>query len=89
MEEFGSVKELYHRVKPALKSKMYEMHRDGFEYIKEEDIWNYLKEQKWIHSVNLNLSEMVSDILQTDNHEIDNYFKIKAKQTRRRANLDE
>ena len=40
--EFNSLEELYKRLKPALKTKTSEMHRNGFRYIKEEDVWNYL-----------------------------------------------
>ena len=41
--------------------------------ITENDIWNYLRESKWENSVNLTLSEMVQDILHTDNSEFAKY----------------
>ena len=47
LEEFETLEELYKRIKPALITKKNEMHRDGYIYIKEEDIWNYLKEIKY------------------------------------------
>ncbi len=75
--EFGSLEELYKRLKPALKTKTEEMRRDGFDYIKEEDVWNYLKEVKWKTSRNLNLYQMVSDVLNIDNILIDSYLKDK------------
>lgn len=75
--EFGSLEELYKRLKPALKTKTEEMRRDGFDYIKEEDVWNYLKEVKWKTSRNLNLYQMVSDVLNIDNVLIDSYLKDK------------
>ena len=75
--EFGSLEELYKRLKPALKTKTEEMHRKGFDYIKEEDVWNYLKEVKWKTSRNLNLYQMVSDVLNIDNILIDSYLKDK------------
>lgn len=75
--EFESLEELYKRIKPALITKRNEMHRDGFIYIKEEDIWNYLKEIKWKNSKNLSLYEMTSDILNTENVIIDSYLKEK------------
>ncbi len=50
---FNSLEELYERIKPALRAKRAEMHRQGFKYIKKEDIWNYLKEIKWKNSKNL------------------------------------
>ena len=61
--EFNSLEELYRRIKPALHTKKEEMKRNGYPYIKEEDIWNYLKEVKWVHSKNLSLYQMVSDVL--------------------------
>ena len=75
--QFKSVNELYVRLKPALITKVEEMHRNGYLYIKEEDVWNYLKEIKWVKSVNLELYQMVSDILNTDDIEIDSYLKEK------------
>ena len=74
---FGSLEELYKRVKPALRTKKEEMRRSGYIYIKEEDIWNYLKEVKWINSKNLSLYQMVSDVLNVDNMLIDKYLKEK------------
>ena len=44
--EFNSLEELYERIKPALRCKQSEMKRNGYNYIKLEDIWNYLKEVK-------------------------------------------
>ena len=52
---FNSLEELYERIKPALMTKKEEMKRKGYEYIKEEDIWNYLKEVKWKNSKDLML----------------------------------
>ena len=75
--KFDSLEELYKRIKPALITKKNEMHRDGYIYIKEEDIWNYLKEVKWENAKGLSLYEMTSDILNTDNLIIDNYLKEK------------
>ena len=51
------------------------MRREGYSYIKCEDIWNYLKEVKWRNSNDLSLAEMVSDILNTDNIIIDQHLK--------------
>ncbi|MFA5409891.1 MAG: post-transcriptional regulator, partial [Bacilli bacterium] len=60
--EFKSLSELYNRIKPALVSKNNDLKRIGINYVKEEDIWNYLKETKWVQTSDLSLSEMVSDI---------------------------
>ncbi|MEG0266461.1 MAG: post-transcriptional regulator [Bacilli bacterium] len=81
--EFNSLEELYSRLKPALVTKTEEMHRVGFEYIKEEDVWNYLKEIKWRESNDLLLYQMVSDVLNADNILIDGYLKDKLNMTNR------
>ena len=75
--EFNSLEELYRRIKPALRTKREEMKRSGFPYIKEEDIWNYLKELKWVNSKNLSLYQMVSDVLNVDNNLVDRYLREK------------
>ena len=87
--EFNSVNELYKRIEPALRTKKGEMERIGFSYIKEEDIWNYLKEIKWKQSINLSLAEMVDDILNTDELIIDSYLKEKLKKTNRKTYLED
>lgn len=74
---FNSVQELYERLKPALRTKQNEMKREGYIYIKSDDIWNYLKEVKWKNANNLSLYEMVSDVLNVDNSMIDSYLKQK------------
>lgn len=73
--EFSSLRELYARIEPALEAKRASMVRSGYRYIKCEDIWNYLKEVKWKSSNDLSLSEMVSDILNTDDVLIDDHLK--------------
>lgn len=75
--EFNSLEELYRRIKPALHTKKEEMKRNGYPYIKEEDIWNYLKEIKWVHSKNLSLYQMVSDVLNVEDSLIDRYLREK------------
>lgn len=87
--EFKSASELYERIKPALKTKKNEMERLGFAYIREEDIWNYLKEVKWHKSKNLSLADIVSDILNADNSAIDDYLKTKFYSRNRRIYFDE
>lgn len=87
--EFDNVKQLYDRLKPALKTKQSEMRRMGYSYVKEEDIWNYLKEVKWKKSVGLSLCEMVSDILNTEDVLIDNHLRSKLNLRKRRPILEE
>lgn len=86
--EFNSASELYERLKPALKSKVAELKRDGYSYLTAEDVWNYLKEKKWKNSRNLALNEMVSDIFESDNQIIDDYFKGKLNERTRRVYFD-
>lgn len=85
---FDSLEELYKRIKPALLTKKEEMRRSGYNYIKEEDIWNYLKEVKWINSKNLLLHKMVSDVLNADNMLIDKYLKQKLNMQNRTVYFD-
>lgn len=74
---FESLEELYNRLKPALTIKLREFKKTGYNYIKEEDIWNYFKEVKWKTKSDLNLYEMVRDILNVKSVIIDNYLKNK------------
>ena len=46
--EFNSLEELYNRLRPALNAKMSELRANGYGYLKPEDIWNYLKEKKFV-----------------------------------------
>lgn len=87
--EFHSLEELYNRLKPALITKKEEMRRNGFSYIKEEDVWNYLKEIKWKTAIDLNLYQMVSDVLNTDDILIDNYLKQKLNLGNRKIYFEE
>lgn len=75
--EFSSKEELFQRVKPALNAKVGELHRFGYTYINQMDVWNYLIENIWIKSKDLMLSDIVNDILHTDNKKIDTYLKSK------------
>lgn len=74
-EEFRTIKELYQRIYPALRTKKHELTRLGFDEVLEEDVWNYLKEYKWNKGNQLTLSDMVDDILNTDNREFVTYIK--------------
>ncbi len=85
---FNSLEELYERITPALRTKAREMRRTGFEYIKEEDIWNYLKEVKWKSSNYLSLYQMVDDVLNCENYKIDSYLKKKLNLRNRHVYFD-
>ena len=67
---------------PALKSKEREMHDLKHFYIRENDIWVYLRENVWNDAYNLTLSDMVSDILNADNDKIAAYFAMKIREER-------
>ena len=86
--EFESVKDLYDRLKPALNTKLVELKRNDFDYIKIEDIWNYLKDKKWKSANNLLLYQMVDDILNLDNNEIDEYVKEQIRKKVVKPNLE-
>lgn len=86
---FNSLEELYQRIKPALTTKKEEMRRSGYVYIKEEDIWNYLKEVKWVNSKNLSLYQMTCDILDTKDIIIDEYLRKKLNFKNRKVYFDE
>lgn len=73
--KFNSLEELYKRLLPALRSKVKELKRNNFNYIKEEDIWNYFKKIKWTNCKTLTLFDMVNDVLNTPNEKIDEYVK--------------
>lgn len=73
--EFGNSKELFDRLKPALRTKQSELKKTGYSYIHLIDIWDYLTEKKWRQANNLSLYDMVDDILNCDNELIDAYVK--------------
>lgn len=86
--EFNDVKELYQRLTPALNTKVTELKRNDLDYIKVEDIWNYLKVSKWQNANNLLLYQMVDDILNLDNTEIDEYVKGEIRKKVIKPNLE-
>ena len=79
VSEYKSQQELYQELIPALNVKLRLLQKSEYHYITREDIWNCLKETKWVNSVDLTLGEMVSDIIRIDNQVIDLYLKNKLK----------
>ena len=75
--KFNSLEELYKRLIPAMETKVNELKRNGIRYISIDDIWNYLKINKWSKSKNLTLSKCVDDILNTSDLEYRKYIKNK------------
>lgn len=84
---FQTEQELYQHVMPALHAKRMDLKRHQLPYIKEEDIWNYLKEKEWVQKKNLELYHIVSDIMNCDEVKLDDYFKTVLERKRRRPIL--
>jgi len=74
MEEYKNVKELFEGLKPAFNVKLRLIKKD-YDYITRNDIWNYLKINKWCKDVNLTISEMVDDIIMVDIDKVDRFIK--------------
>ena len=86
--EFNSIKELYDRVYPALKSKVRELKKNKITYIKEIDVWNCLVDIKWKSTKGLLLSDIVDDILNIDNSVIESFVKEEIKKMEKKVDLD-
>lgn len=82
-----SQEELYARIKPALRSKKRMMRVNGYTSIKEVDIWNYLRLNKWSSSIGLELCDMVDDILHVDEKLVAEYFYTRSVQVK--ADVDD
>lgn len=70
MYKYKNQSELYQSLIPALNVKLKRLNREIEKKITKEEIWNYLKENKWKNSTNLTLADMVQDIIHTDNSEL-------------------
>ena len=86
---FKTIDDLYKRLKPALYSKVVELKRMGLDYIKEEDIFNYLLETSWSKKDNLSISELTNEILYLDNNLITSYVMKILKNTERNIELED
>jgi len=80
MENINSLEELYNKLEPVLKTKVNEMKLRNINYINEVDIWNCLS-FKWSKKINLTFSDMVSDILNTNNNVFEEYIKEKREES--------
>ena len=80
--EINSLQDLYRLLLPALRTKKKEMHDLKHLYIKEEDIWEYMRESVWMDAVNLTLSDMVDNILNTDNDKIASFMASRMLESR-------
>lgn len=86
---FKTQDDLYTRVLPALRSKTKEMHQKGFNYIHEEDIWNFLKLNKWARAHDLDLGSIVNDIFNVDERLLDEFVLEYIKRYHRKAEGNE
>ena len=73
MQKFKDLEHLYNTVKPALKAKVSDLHRENYVMLKKEDLWNYLLEKKWILEDSLDLAIIIDDILNIDGYKISEY----------------
>lgn len=87
--KFKTLKELYMRLKPALRSKVKELHKKGYHYIHEEDVWNFLKNYKWTSARDLDLGVMVNDIFGVNDEELNEYTKEEIRKYHREVNEEE
>lgn len=75
MQEYSSMQELYNILIPAFNVKLRQLKNSKYNSIKRQDIWEYLKNNKWMLSVDLSISEMVSDIINVDGYKIKKYIE--------------
>lgn len=64
--EFASQYELYKKILPVFKVKKRLLKYTQNNDITNEDMWNYLIENKWKQSHNLTLAEIINDIITLD-----------------------
>ena len=64
--EYTSQKELYLSLLPVFNVKRRLLLYGKYNNITNEDIWKYLSVTKWKNSINLTISDMVSDIINLD-----------------------
>ncbi|MDD2238806.1 MAG: post-transcriptional regulator [Bacilli bacterium] len=75
--KFNTLDELYQKLYPALVTKTNDLKRNGINYIKEADIWNYLRKNYWNNSKKITLFDLVNDILSTPNYVLEEYVSNK------------
>lgn len=80
---YNSQRELFNTLKGAFNVKLRLIEKE-YNYIKDIDIWNYLKINKWCKDKNLSLSEMVNDIIEVDITKVDLFIKDNLKEEERK-----
>ena len=68
--EYENQKELYIALLPAFNVKRRLSSITKYPNTKNSDIWYYLVENKWRHSVGLTISDMVNDIIMVDINDV-------------------
>lgn len=71
--EFKNLQELKERINPALDMKIKELKTKNYNLITKEDIWNYLKNNKWKNSNDLTLYDIINDIMNIEDEKIEAY----------------
>ncbi len=74
---FKSEDELFNRIKPALRSKKKILNKKGAKNITEEDIWDFMVDNVWVSSSDLELCDMVDKILHAEDALIIEYYHNK------------
>lgn len=74
--EFNSEQDLYQKLAPVLNIKVRDLKTKTNIDFKENDIWNFLRENKWKNTEGLSLSMMVQDILYIKFQDILKYITI-------------
>lgn len=80
---YNSQRELFNMLRGAFNVKLRLIEKE-YNYIKQIDIWNYLKINKWCKDKNLSLSEMVNDIIEVDITKVDLFIKSNLKEDDRK-----
>lgn len=84
MKKFKNVRDLYNTVLPALESRLKDLHYQKYVMLTCDDIWNYLIENKWLDSTNLELSTLVDDIMNVDGYKVSEYLKENLSSSKRK-----
>ena len=74
--EYQSLEELYKDLSGAFDVKIRLIGKD-YSHIKKEDIWEYLRINKWSKDEGLTISEIVNDIIEVDIKKVDIYKREK------------
>lgn len=74
--EYQSLEELYNDLKGAFNVKLRLIGED-YKHIKINDIWDYLRINKWSKDNGLTISEMVNDIIEVDIKKVDLFQREK------------